>query len=103
MFCSARTRAQSEEAKAFSISRRRCDPILGIVMIVIISIVILIIVIMITIAIILIIIVIIIISIVNQVQNLTPQLVNAGTIKMTYPENKVLIRMIMMIRMIIKD
>ena len=29
-----------------------------------------------------------------QVQNLTPQLVNAGTIKMTYPENKVLIGMI---------
>ena len=28
-----------------------------------------------------------------QVQNLTPQLVNAGTIKMTYPENKVLLRM----------
>ena len=25
----------------------------------------------------------------EQVQNLTPQLVNAGTIKMTYPENKV--------------
>ena len=25
----------------------------------------------------------------SQVQNLTPQLVNAGTIKMTYPENKV--------------
>ena len=28
-----------------------------------------------------------------QVQNLTPQLVNAGTIKMTYPENKVLLSM----------
>ena len=27
-------------------------------------------------------------------QNLTPQLVNAGTIKMTYPENKVLIWMV---------
>ena len=26
----------------------------------------------------------------DQVQNLTPQLVNAGTIKMTYPENKVM-------------
>ena len=34
-----------------------------------------------------------------QVQNLTPQLVNAGTIKMTYPENKVLMRM--MARMMI--
>ena len=36
-----------------------------------------------------------------QVQNLTPQLVNAGTIKMTYPENKVLL-MAMMARMTIK-
>ena len=35
-----------------------------------------------------------------QVQNLTPQLVNAGTIKMTYPENKVLL-MAMMARMTI--
>ena len=38
MFCSAQTRAQSEEAKAFSISRRRCGFLLAIVIIVIISI-----------------------------------------------------------------
>ena len=31
-----------------------------------------------------------------QVQNLTPQLVNAGTIKMTYPENKVAMIMVML-------
>ena len=29
-------------------------------------------------------------------QNLTPQLVNAGTIKMTYPENKVAMTMMML-------
>ena len=32
----------------------------------------------------------------DQVQNLTPQLVNAGTIKMTYPENKVAMIMVML-------
>ena len=32
----------------------------------------------------------------GQVQNLTPQLVNAGTIKMTYPENKVAMTMMML-------
>jgi len=69
-------RAQSDEAKAFSTSPRRCsDPLFQFysehysdmfsdV----------------------------------QVQNLTPQLVNAGTIKMTYPENKV-----MMIKTVFED
>ena len=32
----------------------------------------------------------------GQVQNLTPQLVNAGTIKMTYPENKVAMIIVML-------
>ena len=88
MFLSARTPAQSDAAKAFSISRRRCsDPLCGIIrsdpgehLKNLVSV---------------------------QVQNLTPQLVNAGTIKMTYPENKVLLmammaRMRMMARMTIK-
>ena len=82
MFLSARTPAQSDEAKAFSISLHRCsDPLCGIIrsdpgehLNNMVSV---------------------------QVQNLTPQLVNAGTIKMTYPENKVPL-MAMMAMMTIK-
>ena len=38
-----------------------------------------------------------------QVQNLTPQLVNAGTIKMTYPENKVAMTMMMLMVVFFED